>query len=89
MKDSNLDEIIKKLSPGMCMDSRHEDWYERYNKAKQELQELITKREREARIDELKNITHDKRMFYKGIHIVPVSSLEDRLKELNISEGGE
>ena len=42
------------------------------------------KLENQIRIDELENVTHNNRMFYKGIHVVPVSSLEDRLKSLEL-----
>jgi len=42
------------------------------------VQALIT----EARIDELENIEHNKRMFHKGIHVVAVSAIEDRLTQL-------
>ena len=84
MKDSSLDKILHSCRDGiMC--------YKCELELKQAIKELITKREREARIDELENLiesTKCLRADCRTNHKVKRSSIDDRIEELT-SEGGE
>ena len=102
MKDSSLDEILDRIFAYGVDWTEYKDKSEydydtsmfaakikaQHKEAlKQELQTYITKREREARVDELQGFVEKFAKYTEDYDIYP--DIEKRLEELNTSEGGE
>lgn len=90
----DIDEIVKKcqvqsiksyelatkepLAEALIQDS----WREAKNKATTQIINLIESVIKESMVKELGKLEHNKRFFHKGIHVVAVSSIEERLAGL-------
>ncbi len=78
----DIEELLEDMPNAWCVDCEHPICLDKKELATTQIINLIESVIKESMVKELGKLEHNKRFFHKGIHVVAVSSIEERLAGL-------